>query len=118
MKRLLMTAAACALLMTPAKAQLMLPPAPLTQWQTEMLNLATVGFYVFKCKGMTHLEYAYMMEGTARGLGRAGYEDRLAAANIIKTRVAEMGRDKFCTMADNDADVQAAFKRIKARDGQ
>lgn len=113
-----LTIAALALLTTTAQAQLLLPPAPLTQWQTEMLNMATVGFYIFDCKKMMHLDYAYGREKVWRGLGRASVSDNRDAREIIKAKIEAMGRDKFCAAADRDTEVQATVERIKTRDGR
>ena len=48
MKRLMMTAAALALLMTAAQAQ-MLQPVPMTAEQTEFYNFAVVATYATNC---------------------------------------------------------------------
>jgi hypothetical protein len=114
MKRTVLTAAALALLTMPAKTQLMLPPAPLTQWQTEMLNVTMVAFYVYDCKQGKDMEYAVNLEFSYR-VGRTSVSQSREANDIVRAKINEMGRDKFCAMGDQDHEVQVAFKRIKTR---
>ena len=107
MKRLMLTAAALALLTTTAQAQ-MLQPVPMTAQQTEFYNFSVVATYATNC---VHDKDDYLrgqaMNSRLNQYGM-GYRRLFeASAARAKAKVDEMGGlEKFCAAGASDADIQ------------
>jgi hypothetical protein len=113
MRRTILTAAAFALLMTTAQAQ-MLQPAPITAEQTEFYNFAVVATYATNC-GPDKGDYL-MGQAINSRLNQYGMSYMpliTASAAAAKAFADRMGMEKFCAAGASDADIQqgVAFLR-------
>ena len=119
MKRSLFAAAAIVLLATTAQAQLLLPPPPPTAAQTTILNLSMVAVYAATCKRNNpefdpKRDVEIAIDATFNTFGMSYLNQIGAATKRARDTVDQVGRTKFCEMADQDADIQDAVKRLRA----
>jgi opacity protein-like surface antigen len=106
MKRLMLTAAAVAVLTTTAQAQ-MLQPVPMTAEQTEFYNFAVVATYATNCdpdKGDYLMGQAINSRLNQYGMGYMRLIE--ASAARAKAFADGMGMEKFCAAGASDADIQ------------
>jgi hypothetical protein len=124
-KTILATGALALSLTTAASAQqLLLPPAPATQIERNLHNIATIFVYAENCA--PHLDPDYHYKGKYEDgvqayikleMNRyfaAGYRVQPYIDDVVQSAKA-MGGAKFCKMGDEDVGIQNVIANFKAK---